>query len=402
MHVSTMTTSQGVYYDPYDRAICEHPYEVMKRLRDEAPLYYHEELDFYAVSRFDDVERGLQERDSFSSARGVFLEMIKAGIEFPSGTLIFEDPPTHAVHRGLLSRVFTPRAMTAIEPEVRAFCRRILDDLEGRDRFDWIQEFAALVPMRVFGMLLGIPEEDQEAVRQHIEEGMRAEPGKPQDYSMGMSDGAFYAEFVDRKYENPADDLLTRLITQEFEDEHGVRRTLTRDEVIAYCNIVAGAGNETTNRLIGWTAKLLGDHPDARREIAADHSLIPNAIEEILRYEPSSYYVGRYVTSDVEIQGQTVPAGSALLCLVPAANRDERAFPPDGDVFDIHRKIGHHLTFGYGPHFCLGASLARLEGRVVLDEVLHRFTDWEVDEEHAELGSLAGVRGWEHLPVSVG
>jgi cytochrome P450 len=163
-----------------------------------------------------------------------------------------------------------------------------------------------------------------------------------------------------------------------------------------YLSVIAGAGNHTTNRLISWTAKVLADHADARRELVADRSLIPGAIEETLRYEPSSTQIARWIAEDVEIHGQVVPRGSAMLCVVGSANRDEREFE-DPDRFDIHRKIGHHLTFGYGSHFCLGAALARLEARVALEEMLERFPEWEVDLSQSELGTAPGVRGYSSL-----
>jgi cytochrome P450 len=193
---------------------------------------------------------------------------------------------------------------------------------------------------------------------------------------------------------------MTELINAEFEDETGTTRRLTREEILVYVNLLSAAGNETTNRLIGWTGKLLSDHPDQRRELAANPSRIPNAIEEILRFEPPAPHVARYVDRDVEIHGQTVPAGSAMLLLVGAANRDERRFP-DGERFDVQRQIGHHLTFVYGAHFCLGAALARLEGRVALEAVLERFPDWEVDTDNAKLASTSTVRGFETLPVFI-
>jgi cytochrome P450 len=400
--VSSTTLSAGVYYDPYDREILEDPYPVFRRLRDEAPLYYNEAYDFYAVSRFADVHRSLLDAATFSSRKGVILEMIKADIEMPPGTLIHEEAPVHTAHRQLLSRVFTPRAMTAIEPMVREFCIRRLDPLVGTDGFDVVEELSRHVPMRVFGMLLGIPDAEQEAVRDHVESSMRAEPGKPLTYDDGgFGDGAaFYADYLDHRYRHPGDDLITRLITAEFTDETGTVRTLTRDEALMYVNVVAGAGNHTTNRLIGWTAKVLGEHPGARRELVADRSLVANAIDEVLRYEPPPLQIARYVDRDVELYGQVVPEGSAFLCLVGSANRDDAAFP-DGDRFDIHRSIGHHLTFGYGPHYCLGAALARLEGRVVLEELLNRFPDWEVDYDNCVLGSSPGVRGWDALPIVV-
>jgi cytochrome P450 len=399
--MSTVTMSQGLYYDPYDRDILEDPYPVFKRLREESPLYYNEPYDFYAVSRFEDVQRCLVDRANFVSRKGVILEMIKADFEMPAGTLIHDEPPIHTAHRQLLSRVFTPRAMAAIEPMVREFCVRRLDPLVGSDGFDVVAELGQHVPMRVFGMLLGIRDEEQEAVRDYVESKMNAGGGKPQQYGdNGMGGAEFYEKFVDERYANPGDDLITRLITTEFEDETGTRRALTRDEALMYVMVVAGAGNHTTNRLIGWTAKVLADHPDARRDVVADRGLIPNVIEETLRYEPSSTQIARYVEHDVEVCGQTVPAGSAMLCLAGSANRDERVFP-NGDTFDIRRAIGHHLTFGYGSHYCLGAALARLEGRVVLEEMLNRFSDWEVDYDNVRMGTSPGVRGYEALPIVI-
>ena len=203
---------------------------------------------------------------------------------------------------------------------------------------------------------------------------MRSEPGKPQTYEDGFGSAEFYEQFLDYRYEHPGDDLITRLISTEFEDVDGTVRTLTRDEALMYLNVIAGAGNHTTNRLIGWTAKVLAEHPDARREVVQDRSLVPNTIEETLRYEPSSTQIARYVDRDVELYGQTVPEGSAMLCLVGSANRDERMFP-DGDRFDIHRKIGHHLTFGYGAPLLPGCGVGaarRSRGARGDAEPLHR------------------------------
>jgi cytochrome P450 len=396
--MAVTTAGADVYYDPYDREILANPYPYFKRLRDEAPLYYNEKYDFYALSRFSDVEAALLDKKTFSSEKGVLLDIIKADIEMPPGTLIHEQDPSHSIHRQVLSRVFTPRAISAIEPDVRAFCSRRLDELVGRDSFDFVTEFAQFVPMRVFGMLLGIPEEDQQRVFEHVEAGMNSKPGEVNTYDDGFPTGEFYAEWVDERVANPGDDIITRLITTEFEDEEGVRRTLTRAESLTYFSVIAGAGNHTTNRLISWTAKVLAEYPDARRELLSDRSLIPNAIEETLRYEPSSTQIARWVAEDVELYGQVVPRGSALLCCAGSANRDERAFK-DPDRYDIHRTIAHHLTFGFGAHFCLGAALARLEGRVALDEMLKRFTEWDIDLERSELGYAPGVRGYANLRV---
>jgi cytochrome P450 len=255
------------------------------------------------------------------------------------------------------------------------------------------------MPMRTIGMLLGIPEQDQEAIRDRVDANLRTEAGKPMRTSPGaVFSGEMFADYIDWRAEHPSDDLMTELLQAEFEDETGTLRRLTRDEILTYVTVVAGAGNETTTRLIGWTGKVLAEYPDQRRELVQDRSLVANAIEELLRYEPPAPHVGRYVRRAVEHHGQTVPEGSVMLFLIGSANRDDRRYR-EPDRFDIHREIGQHLTFGYGVHFCLGAALARLEGRVALDEVLERFPTWEIDWDSAELAPTSTVRGWETLPV---
>ena len=395
----TVTNTSDVYYDPYDVGIDADPYPVFRRLREEAPLYYNERHDFYAVSRYDDVERGVLDTKTYISGRGGILEMIKANIEMPSGVLLFEDPPVHTIHRSLLSRVFTPRRMAALEPKIREFCAHSLDPLVGTGGFDFVADLGAQMPMRTIGMLLGIPEQDQEAIRNQVDANLRTEAGRPmQTSALEVLSGEMFADYIEWRAEHPSDDLMTDLLQAEFEDENGTVRRLTRDEILIYVTVIAGAGNETTTRLIGWTGKVLAEHPDQRRELVDDRSLITNAIEELLRFEPPAPHVGRYVARDVELHGRTVPEGNVMLFLVGAANRDDRRYP-DPDRFDIHRTIGQHLTFGYGIHFCLGAALARLEGRVALDEVLRRFPEWEVDWSRARLAPTSTVRGWETLPV---
>jgi cytochrome P450 len=393
-------TGTDLYYDPYDFEIDADPYPIWRRLREEQPLYRNERYDFYALSRFADVERGLVDWRTYSSARGTVLELIRSGMEIPPGSIIFEDPPDHDLHRGLLSRVFTPRKMNAIEPKVREFCARALDPLVGAGGFDFIRDLGAQMPMRTIGMLLGIPEQDQEAIRDRIDDGLRLEDGTMPDIDLARdrSMSSSFEEYIDWRADHPSDDLMTELLLAEYEDREGTRRRLTRAEVVAYVNLLAAAGNETTTRLIGWTGKVLADHPDQRRDLVEDRSLVPNAIEELLRYEPPSPVQARLVTTDVEHHGRVVPEGSILLLLNASANRDERKFP-GGERFDIRRRIDHHLSFGYGIHFCLGAALARLEGRVALDEVLTRFPSWEVDTDNAVQARTSTVRGWESLPV---
>ena len=395
-----MTTRADVYYDPYDVDIDDDPYPVWKRIREEAPLYRNEEHDFYALSRYDDVEPALIDWETYRSGRGTILDIIRANIEIPPGIILFEDPPLHDLHRGLLARVFSPKRMNAIEPLVRDFCARALDPLVGTGGFDFVADLGAQMPMRTIGFMLGIPEEDQETIRQHVDDSLLLDDGKPVEYDEDSFEQSnqLLAEYIDWRAEHPSDDLMTELLNAEVEEGDGTRRRLTRTEVLTYTNMIAGAGNETTTRLIGFTGQLLAGHPDQRRAIVANRSLIPAAIEEVLRYEAPSPVQARYVARDVAHHGERVPEGSIMLLLNGSANRDERQFE-DADRFDIHRTGGHHLSFGYGLHFCLGAALARLEGRVALDEVVQRWPDWEVDDDNATRAHTASVRGWASLPV---
>jgi cytochrome P450 len=394
----SITSDNPVYWDPYDVQIAANPYPVFRRLREEAPLYHNEKHNFYALSRFDDVEKGLRDHATYISGRGVILEAIKANLAVPPGVFIFEDPPAHTVHRSLLNRVFTARKMNALEPRIRAFCARCLDPLVGRGKFDFVKDVGAQVPMRVIGMLLGIPEPDLQAVRERGDAKLRTEAGQPIQYSDREIVDVRFEEYIDWRVKHPSDDLMTELLNAEFVDETGTTRRLTRQEVLIFVTVLATAGNETTNRLIGWIGKVLAEHPDQRCQIAQNRALIPQAIEEVLRYEPPADHIGRCLARDVALHGTTVPQGSAMLLLTGAANRDDRRFP-DGDRFDIHREQHPHLTFGYGIHACIGSALARVEGRAVLDEVLNRFPQWDVDWQNARMSTSSIVRGWETLPV---
>jgi cytochrome P450 len=392
------STNGPVYWDPYNPDIWADPYPVFRRLREEAPLYYSTEHDLYALSRYADVKQCLADNATYSSARGGIIEFIKADMQIPKGMFIFEDPPVHTAHRSIVMRVFTPRKMTDLEPKIRALCHRCLDPLRDADKFDFIKDLGAVLAMRVIGMLLGIPEEDQAAIRAEGDAAMRTEVGKPLDVANARFTGESFEEYVDWRVTHPSDDLMTELLNAVFEDETGTKRKLTRDEVLTFINIIAGAGNETTARLIGWTGKLLSDHPDQRRDLVKNPALIPNAIEEILRFEPPGHLVARYVTRDVVHHGKTVPAGSTIVCMLGSANRDDRQFP-EGDRFNIHRPTVAHITFGGGVHACLGKALARVEGHVALDELLKRWPNWTVDMPNSLLSSTSTVRGWDTLPA---
>src|SRR5690349_9246412 len=247
-----------------------------RRMREESPLYYNEQHDFYALSRHEDVNQGLVDYETFSSTRGAFLEIIRAGIEIPPGTLVFEDPPIHVIHRNLLSRMFTPRKINALESQIRNFTAQCLDPIVGRGEFDFVKDFGAQMPTRVIGMLLGIPESDQDTLRDQWTDAVRTEAGKPMEVSTeSFAFHEAYGDYIDWRVDHPSDDIITELLHVEFSDEHGVTRRLTRDELLTYVNMVAGAGGETTTRLIGWAAKVLAEHPDQRRDLVNNPGLIP-------------------------------------------------------------------------------------------------------------------------------
>lgn len=397
-----MTTRlDGLYYDPFDYRIDDDPYPVWARMRAEAPLYYNEKYNFYALSRYSDVARALPDWQNYRSGHGTTADILFSGIEVPPGILLFEDPPLHDLHRRLLSRVFTPRRMLAVEGLVRDFCSRALDPLQDLDGFDVVANFGGFLAMRTIGYLLGIPEEGQQLIRDRNEANITValQQGEAGVVSPTIFQDtiAMFAEYIEWRAGHPSDDLMTDLLNAEIEDSDGRLRRLERNEVLAYTAMIAGAGNETSARLIAFMAQLLAEHPDQRRELVADHSLIPSAVEETLRFEPPSPVQARYVAHEVQWYGQTLPEGSYMLLLNGSASRDQSQYV-DPDRYDIHRQ-GTHLNFGQGIHFCLGSALARLEARVAFEEMLNRWTDWEVDYGGAERARTSSVRGWARLPV---
>lgn len=397
----TGASATEVYYDPFDFDIDDDPYPIWKRLRDEAPLYHNDKYNFYALSRYEDVSRELMNFDTFRSGRGTTMDIIMSGVEVPPGIILFEDPPIHDLHRRLLSRVFTPRRMEAIEPLTRAFCVRALDPLVGTGKFDFVENLGSMIPMRTIGYLLGIPEDSQESIRDRGGRQLTLKEGtfRPATKEFFEQSYQMFADYIDWRVDHPSDDLMTQLLNAEVEEDGSTRR-LTRVEVLQYTSMIAGAGNETTTRLIGFAGQLLAEHPDQRRQIVENPALIPMAIEEVLRYEAPSPVQARYVARDVESHCTRIPEGSIMLLLNGSANRDERRYP-EGEKFDIHRG-DTHLSFGHGLHFCLGSALARMQARVALEEVIKRWPDWEVDYANATKAHTSSVRGWSKLPVFTG
>ncbi len=392
-----------LYWDPFDVEIDTNPYETWRRMRDEAPVYRNDKFDFWALSRFADVQAVSADPKRFLSSRGTVLELMGTDLANTS-MIIFMDPPEHESLRALVSRAFTPRRVSALEARIRQVCANLLDPFVGSGGFDFVQDFGAQLPSTVISMLLGVPDSEREEVLHHIDTVFHIEPGVGMVNDTSVGAQIWLMEYITAKLHDrraqPGDDLFTGLVQAEIPDENGGTRRLTDYEAAAFGNLLVSAGTETVARLLGWASVVLDRHPDQRAELATDASLIPNAVEELLRYEAPSPVQGRWTAEEVELHGTVIPAQSKVLLITGSAGRDERRYP-DADRFDIHRDMGSHVSFGFGIHFCLGAALARLEGRIALEEVLKRFPEWRVDHDRAVRLHTSTVRGWKAVPVSV-
>ena len=395
-----------IYWDPYDTEIDDNPHPIWKRMRTETPVYRNDRFDFWALSRFEDIEKASKDTATFSSTHGTVLEMMGPGM-IGSNQMIFMDPPEHTMYRSLVSRAFTPRRMALLDDYVRDVCAELLDGLAGRSEFDYVQEFATQVPSMVISRLVGVPESEREEQRENIDTMFHIDP------EQGMiNDIAFMArirvheylmDLVHRHRETPdefGDDMIKVLLGAEVTGEDGELRSLNDDELVQFTLLLYVAGTETVMRLLGNAAVVLAQHPEQRAELVADPSLIPNAVEELLRYEAPSPVNGRWVLKDVELHGTKIPAGSKVLLLTGSAGRDADAFS-DADAFDIHRDIKKHVTFGYGIHFCLGASLARTEGRIAIEETLKRLPNWEIVDGKTVRQHTSTVRGYSEVGIRV-
>lgn len=390
----------GVYYDPYDREIDADPHPTWRRMRDDVPLYRNERFDFWALSRFQDVLDASVDAETYSSARGTVLEIMNK--ELRARPMIFMDSPEHDQMRALVSRAFSPRRIAELEPTVREIVCSYLDPQRDGSGFDFVADFGAKVPMMVIATMLGVPEEDREQIRQWADESLHREPGEVDPSAriepIQREVQGYFMRYLTERRKRPADDMMTDLLQAEVEEAGGSKRRLSDLELLAFIQLLSSAGNETVARLLGWAGDTLARFPQEREKLVARPALIPNAVEELLRYEAPSPVQGRTVMRDVEWHGDTVPAGSVMLLLTGSAGRDERQYP-DPDRFDAERNVGRHLTLGYGTHFCLGAALARLEARVALEEVLVRFPSWDVDASGVERVTTSTVRGFAKLPV---
>jgi cytochrome P450 len=400
-----VATPTPLVYDPYDYTIDADPHPIWKRLRDEAPVYYNAEHDFYALSRFDDVLQAHLDPVTFSSAHTTVLEMMTPDPDpFMSSMMIFMDPPQHTRYRKLVSRAFTPRHMSALEPRIRALASGFLDEFvgAGNGNFDYVADFAARLPVMVISALLGAPEEDEPQLREWSDEMLHIDPGEMMGSHMSgiqQSVHDYWQAIIDDRRRQPRDDIMSELMTAELDEADGSTRHLSDAEIHGFMSLISGAGNETVARFLGWSAIGLDQFPDQRAKLAANLELMPNAVEEILRWEAPSAIQGRWVTREVEIGGSTLPAASKVALLTGAADRDERMWA-DPDRIEVERDLSRHVAFGYGIHFCLGAALARLEGRIALEETFKRFPTWDVDYDNTEMVHTSTVRGYAKVPIS--
>jgi cytochrome P450 len=394
--------TDDLYWDPFDAVIDIDPHPLWRRIRDEQPVYRNDKFGFVALSRHADVDAGLMDTTTYSSAHGTVLELMTPE-PMKTGHIIFMDPPAQTTLRVLVSRAFTPRRIAALEEHIRALCAELLDPRIGSGGFDYVRDFAAQLPSLVISQLMGVDPADREEIHRTIERTFHLEEGKGMVNDISLAAQiklhTYFAEQIDARRDSPRDDMMTSLVQAEVSTDEGTRR-LSTSEAANFANLLVSAGTETTGRLIGWAGALLAAHPGQRAELAADPSLIANAVEETLRYEAPSPAQGRVSTRDVEIHGTTIPAGSKILLLTGSAGRDERKYP-DPDRYDIHRRFDSHVSFGRGAHFCLGAALARLEARVALEETLRRFPTWDVDHDRAVRLHSSTVRGYAELPITL-
>jgi cytochrome P450 len=391
-----------LYWDPIDPALRDDPYPLWKRLRDDAPAYYNQKYDFWTLSRYHDIEAAHKDPVTYSHAHGTTLEMISPE-PVETGIILWLDPPKHTTLRKLVSRAFTTHRVSMIEDRIRDVAAGLLDAQVGAGSFDYVQDFGAILPPTIISSLLGVPEADQERMRHVIDNLFHIEEGLGMVNEFAMAAHKELTEYLlgqfDERRKKPRDDMFTYLVEAEIEEDGQVRR-LTDLELMDFGTMLFTAGTETVARHLGWIADVLEANPDQRVLLAGDFSLIPNAIEEILRFEPPSPINSRWLMSDVALHGHTIPAGSKVVLLTGSAGRDERKYA-NPDVLDIRRKIDLHLTFGYGIHFCLGAALARMEGRIGLEETLKRWPAWQVDREHAVMLYTSTVRGYQNLPLHI-
>lgn len=400
-----MTAPTRVEFDPYSDDFFQHPYEIYRRMRDEAPVYYNEKYGFYALTRHEDVTAAFRDYETYSSARGIDLAMVKSGVPPAAPLVIMMDPPEHRRMRSLVNRVFTPNAVKKLEPMVREVIAEYLGKLDPAG-FDVVQDFSALFPCDIITRMLGVPEEKRQQVRLWLDISLHREPGQvgtsEEGFQAGIESGVMYYELIQERRANPQDDMISQLIEVEVERDDGSVTKLDDVEITGFASLLGGAGAETVTKLIGNAAVTFYENPDQWQKLLDDRDKIPQAVEELLRYQAPAQYMVRWCTKDVTLHGTTIPANSPVFIIPGSANRDERAFE-DPDTFDIERPRDQaiHVGLGYGIHSCLGAALARMESRIALEMMLDFMPRYEVDMSCCERVAMTNVAGWSSVPAKV-
>jgi cytochrome P450 len=398
-----MTTSK-IVFDPFSQEFWNGAWDTYRRMQEEAPVYYNEQYDFYALTRHVDVAAGLKDFETYSSAYGIDLSMVRSG-QRPPQSIIFMDPPDHRHMRSLLNKVFTPRAIQSQRETVVAKIDKYLNAVDP-DGFDAVQEFSGPFPVEVITTMLGVPEEHAQKVRHWIDVSLTREPGQVEVGEEGMQanikTAMLYYDLVKERRDDPRDDLFTRLIEAEIEREDGQTTKLDDMEITGFATLLGGAGAETVTKLVGNAPVVFSRFPDQWQKLLDDRSKIPAAVEELLRYEAPSQYQVRRSMKDVHLHGVTIPAGKPIFLINGAANRDPAAWT-DPDKFDVDRDRteAQNMGFGYGIHSCLGAALARMEAAIALEKLLDFMPRFEVDWERCKRVQMQNVMGWQNVPVKV-
>jgi cytochrome P450 len=400
----TALSEAPLEFDPFSDEYFNGPYDLYRRLRDHAPVYFNEQYGFWALFRYDDVCAAHKEWQTFSSAHGVDLSTLntdEATIRMYR-SIIMMDPPEHDRLRALVSRVFTPRAVSALEPMVREVIVSFLEPFDDADSFDAVADFSGPFPVEIISRMLGVPEGERQQIRHWLDVGLHREPGQmdptPEGVQAQIEAGKYWLELTDAKRKNPTDDMMSRLTQVEVDRGDGEMTRLDNEEIAGFASLLGGAGAETVTKLVGNAVYLFHKNPDEYRKVLDDAAKIPSAVEEILRYYPPSQYQGRYSVRESTWSGVTVPAGYPTILVTGSALRDER-FYEDPDAFDIGRPPTLQLGLGYGIHSCLGAALARMESRIAIEELAKRWPSYVVDEGGLARVQMSNVAGYAKVPV---
>src|SRR5271169_98133 len=398
-------TKPKVVFDPFSEEYFTNPFDIYRRMREDAPLYYDEKEDFYALTRHEDVAAALKDFETYSSTRGCDLAMVRKGISPEQKSIIFMDPPDHRHMRSLLNKAFTPRAIQSQRETIVEVIDKYLGTVDP-DNFDVVQDFSGPFPVEVITRMAGVPEEYRQQVRHWIDTSLHHEPGQIEISEAGMQanidTAMYYFTLIQQRREDPQDDMISRLIAAEIPCEDGPPRQLDDIEITGFATLLGGAGAETVTKLLGTAAVTFARNPEQWQKLLDDRSKIPAAVEELLRYEGPVQYNVRYTLKEAPASGGVIPAGKPVFLIGASANRDSDAFD-DADVFDIDRdrSEAQNLGLGYGIHSCLGAALARMESAIALDKLLDFMPRYEVNWDGLQRVHMQNVAGWQNVPVRV-